>query len=197
MNLYKPRTRNQSQVLLYLKHHFALDACAIWPVSLDGLLLEDQNKKQIAFTCIGNRIAECEIPPVGSKNAVRRFAHLVQQKLPELQKQTFEAKSDLWHTMETTITYQRALGLNDALFRHYLTHLPLSSQQVMFCITGGFVSDEDYRSILLWYLDGHTLDAHLVPGGVDGHGKYIDFAFHPLSPATHIHRFYLSEPNSQ
>lgn len=196
MNFYRTRNLNQYRVMEFLKQRFYLDICIIWPISPDGLLLEDQAGKQIAFTCTENGVIECEVPPAGGKSDVRRFAQLVQQKLPEPQKQTFNAKSDLWHNTKTNITYQQALGLDDTLFRHYLTHEPLSLRQIIFRITGGFVSDEDYRSIQLWYLNGHTLDAHLIPGGVDSQGKYVDFALHPLPPSTSTYRFYLAESNA-
>ena len=191
--MYKPRTISQHKVMEFLKDQFHLDSCLVWPISRNSLLLEDENHDQIAFASNEAGIYECEIPGPGTRTDVRMFYDYLRRKCPEPHQQTFNAKTQLWLNCPIRITYAQALGLGDELFRHYLTHPMMDKEDILRSIVTGMVSMDDYRSMQLWYLDGHTKDTLLLIAGVDGIGQYADMVFHYRTPHAECHQFYLRE----
>ena len=191
--MYKPRTIGQYKVMGFLRDQFHLDSCIVWPISRDGLLLEDQNHDQIAFASDEDGIYECEIPEPGTRTDVRMFHEYLRHKCPEPHQQTFDAKTQLWLTAPIGISYAQALGLGDELFRHYLTYPMMDKEDILRRIATGMVSMDDFRSMQLWYMDGHTKDTLLVIAGIDGIGQYADMVFHYRTPYAECHQFYLRE----
>lgn len=191
--MYKPRTINQFKVMEFLKENFVTDACLISPISRDGLMLEDRNMDRIGFTCHGDTIAECDIPEPGTRGALRMFAEGLRLAYLRAEQQTFEAKTQQWLKCPGLVTYQQALGLDDDLFRHYLKHPMLSEDDVRHLAALGMVSEDVYRSILLWYLDGHCADNHLCVGGVDSTGTCIDLIFRYRQPSAELLQFYIMD----
>lgn len=69
----------------------------------------------------------------------------------------------------------------------------MDKDEILRQISTGFVSQDLYRSIQLWYLNGHAADTFLVISGIDGTGTLIELIFHYQTPAADAHRFYLLE----
>lgn len=191
--MYKPRTIGQFKVLEYLKSQFALDAFLVAPISRDGLMLTDRNEETIAFECCGNTIRQCDVPGPGTRSDMRVFIEYLNYKCPDPKDHTFETKTRLWLDIPVGLSHQQALGLTDDLYYHYLTHEIPDKEYILRHIVDGFVTPEVYRSIQLWYLDGHTMDTYLVIGGIDGIGTLIDLIFSYRTPNAEHHQFYLVE----
>ncbi len=69
----------------------------------------------------------------------------------------------------------------------------MDKEDILRRIATGMVSMDDYRSMQLWYMDGHTKDTLLVIAGIDGFGQYADMVFHYRTPYAECHQFYLRE----
>lgn len=189
--MYKPRTIGQFKVWQFLESQFALEAFLVSPASRNGLMLEDRNQDQIAFEYRNGMIAECPLPRPGTRSDLRMFAEYLNHKCPEPAQQTFDAKTRLWLDSPIVLTHQQALGLNDALYRHYLTHPMLEKEDIQQLLVTGKISTDTYRSIQLWYLDGHAADTRLVISGVDSVGEYGDLIFHYQTPREMYYQFYI------
>ena len=57
--------------------------------------------------------------------------------------------------------------------------------------SSGLVSEDDYRDIQLWYLNGNTAARWLGLLGVDGTGNLYGLTFGYGTPAARTLRFYL------
>lgn len=57
--------------------------------------------------------------------------------------------------------------------------------------SSGLVSEDDYRDIQLWYLDGNTISHWLGPFGVDGTGNLYRLIFGYGTPTARALKFYL------
>lgn len=191
--MYKPHTIPQFKVWEFLQDHFVLDACYVWPLSREGLILEDREGEQIAFAYQDGLVAECELPVPGGAAEQRDFIQLLNAIYPKAGEQTFEAKAGLWLDRPCGLTYPQALGLTAPLLRHYLKFPIPTEAEVLVMTAQGAVTEETYRSILLWYLDGHTAAHHLVIGGVDGYGTFVDLFLHYHQPGMEHIQFYLLE----
>lgn len=191
--MYKPRTIGQFKVMEFLKRSFVLDSLIIAPISRNGLMLMDRNADIIAFELYNGTILQCPVPSPGTLSDMRLFISNLNRKYPDLRSQTFDAKTTLWLETPNSLTYQQALGLTDELYRHYLTHPMMDKDEILRQISTGFVSQDLYRSIQLWYLNGHAADTFLVISGIDGTGTLIELIFHYQTPAADAHRFYLLE----
>lgn len=143
--------------------------------------------EQIAFVSTEDGIAECEVPPPGTSADLRLFHEYLNGKYPKPEQQTFDAKTRLWLESPIPISFAQALGLTDELFRHYLSHPMIDEEEMRRQIVTGSVSISMYRSMQLWYLDGHVKDTLLLIAGVDGIGPYADLIFHYRTPFAESH----------
>lgn len=191
--MYKPRTIGQFKVMEFLKRSFVLDSLIIAPISRNGLMLMDRTEDIIAFEFYDGKIRQCPVPQPGTRSDMRIFISCLNHKHPDLKHQTFDAKTRLWLEMPGGLNHQQALGLTDELYQHYLTHSMLDKEDILRHISSGFITPDVYRSIQLWYLDGHTMDTYLVIGGVDGIGILVDLIFNYRTPMAESHQFYLTE----
>jgi len=81
--------------------------------------------------------------------------------------------------------------LSDELYRHFLSHPMIDEEDAYRLASSGLVSEDDYRDIQLWYLNGNTAARWLGPLGVDGTGNLYRLIFGYGTPAARALKFYL------
>src|SRR5699024_11894341 len=74
---------------------------------------------------------------------------------------------------------------------HFLSHPMIDEDDAYRLASSGLVSEDDYRDIQLWYLDGNTISHWLGPFGVDGTGNLYRLIFGYGTPAARALKFYL------
>jgi len=89
------------------------------------------------------------------------------------------------------LTYQQALGLPDELYRRFLSAPLIKEEDAQRLAASGLVSEDDYRDIQLWYLNGNTAACWLGPLGVDGTGNLYALTFNYGTPRARELKFYL------
>ena len=65
-------------------------------------------------------------------------------------------------------SFRQALGLGPELFRHYLTQQIPDKDEVLRLVSRGYVTVDEYASILLWCLDGHAIGSYVSGNYPDG-----------------------------
>ena len=171
--MYKPHTIEQYKIQRFLDETFAMEHFLVSPLSRTSLLLEDETGEQLAFGFLDDFI--------------RRFRALN----PKPRLRTFEDITRWWLGHPNPLTYQQALGLSDELYRHFLSHPMIDEDDAYRLASSGLVSEDDYRDIQLWYLDGNTISHWLGPFGVDGTGNLYRLIFGYGTPAARALKFYL------
>ena len=189
--MYKPRTVAQFKVMEFLKASFELEEFLIAPLSLNGLMLEDRTGVRIAFVCHNDTILESAIPAPAGRKEVLLFAERLRMAYPRPEEQTFEAKTKLWLDAPGLVTFQQALGLKDDLFRHYLKYTVHSEDVIRSLVASGMVTEEEFHSILLWYLNGNWDGNRLCVSGVDSAGVCVELVLKVHQPDQELFQFYL------
>lgn len=189
--MYKPHTIEQYKIQRFLDDTFAMEHFLVSPLSRTSLLLEDETGEQLAFSFLDDEVREIPLPPPAApeeiKDFIRRFRAL--NLKPRLR--TFEDITRWWLDHPNPLTYQQALGLSEELYRHFLSHPMIDEEDAYRLASSGLVSEDDYRDIQLWYLDGNTISHWLGPFGVDGTGNLYRLIFGYGTPAARALKFYL------
>ena len=161
--MYKPHTIEQYKIQRFLDETFAMEHFLVSPLSRTSLLLEDETGEQLAFGFLDDEVREIPLPPPAAPEEIKDFIRRFRALNPKPRLRTFEDITRWWLGHPNPLTYQQALGL----------------------------SDELYRDIQLWYLDGNTISHWLGPFGVDGTGNLYRLIFSYGTPAARALKFYL------
>lgn len=169
--MYKPHTIEQYKIQRFLDETFAMEHFLVSPLSRTSLLLEDETGEQLAFGFLDDEVREIPLPPPADPEKIKDFIRRFRALNPKPRLRTFEDITRWWLDHPNPLTYQQALGLSDELYRHFLSHPMIDEEDAYRLASSGLVSEDDYRDIQLWYLDGNTISHWLGPFGVDGTGN--------------------------
>lgn len=161
------------------------------PLSRTSLLLEDETGEQLAFGFLDDEVREIPLPPPAAPEEIKDFIRRFRSLNPKPRLRTFEDITRWWLDHPNPLTYQQALGLSDELYRHFLSRPMIDEEDAYRLASSGLVSEDDYRDIQLWYLDGNTISHWLGPFGVDGTGNLYRLIFSYGTPAARALKFYL------
>lgn len=189
--MYRPHTVEQYKIYRFIKERFELEYFLLSPLSRNALMLEDHIGAQIAFCFQDGKVSEIEIPPPADSKEITAFMKWFRALDPPPRLKTFEEITRWWLEHPNPITYQQALGLNNDLYRHYLSHSQLKDNEVLTLVSKGLVTEAEYNSILLWYLDEHRFSCWLGPFGLDGTGDIYRLVTHYNTPKAREYTFYL------
>lgn len=189
--LYKPHTIEQYKIYRFIKEQFELEHFLLSPLSRSALLLEDHTGDRIAFCLQDEKVVETAIPPSAKPEEIKAFMEWFRALEPPPCLKTFEDVTQWWLNHPNPLTYQQALNLNDHLYRRYLSHTQLNDEDVLALVSKGLVTEAEYTSILLWYLDGHRFSCWLGPYGLDGTGDIYRLILHYNRPEAKEYTFYL------
>lgn len=189
--MYRPHTVEQYKIYRFIKERFELEHFLLSPLSRTALMLEDHTGAQIAFCFQDGKISETDIPSPADPKEITAFIKWFRALDPPPRLKTFEEITRWWLEHPNPITYQQALNLNDDLYRHYLSHPQLKDDEVLALVSKGLVTETEYNSILLWYLDGHRFSCWLGPFGLDGTGDIYRLVIHYNTPKAREYTFYL------
>lgn len=189
--MYKPHTIEQYKIQRFLDDTFAMEHFLVSPLSRTSLLLEDETGEQLAFSFLDDEVREIPLPPPADLEKIKDFIRRFRALNPKPRLRTFEDITRWWLDHPNPLTYQQALGLSDELYRHFLSHPMIDEEDAYRLASSGLVSEDDYRDIQLWYLDGNTISHWLGPFGVDGTGNLYRLIFGYGTPAARALKFYL------
>ena len=168
--MYKPHTIEHYKIQRFLDETFAMEHFLVSPLSRTSLLLEDETGEQLAFGFLDNEVREIPLPPPADSEEIKDFIRRFRALDPKPRLRTFEDITRWWLNHPNPLTYQQALGLSDELYRHFLSHSMIEEEDAYRLASSGLISEDDYRDIQLWYLNGNTAARWLGPLGVDGTG---------------------------
>lgn len=189
--MYKPLTIEQYKVYQFLKERFELSHFLLSPVSRSALMLEDHTGERIAFHYQDGTVSESEIPEPAKPEEIKAFLTWFRSLKPRPQAKNFEEVTRWWLNHPNPLNHQQALGLKDELYRYYLSHTQLKEEAVLSLVSKGLVTEDEYKGILLWYLDGHNFSFWLGSLGLDGTGNIYGLITHYLTPQARQYSFYL------
>ena len=189
--MYKPHTIEQYKIQRFLDETFAMEHFLVSPLSRTSLLLEDETGEQLAFGFLDDEVREIPLPPPAAPEEIKDFIRRIRALNPQPRLRTFGDTTRRWLDHPNPLTYQQALGLWDELYRHFLSHSMIEEEDAYRLASSGLISEDDYRDIQLWYLNGNTAARWLGPLGVDGTGNLYGLTFGYGTPAARTLRFYL------
>lgn len=189
--MYRPHTVEQYKIYQFLKEQFVLEHFVLSPLSRSALILEDHTGDRIAFCLHDGEIKETEIPPPAASEEIKAFMEWFRSLEDPPRLKNFEEITRWWLNHPNPLTYQQALGLRDDLYRHFLSNPQLNDDDVLALVLKGLVTESEYASILLWYLDGHRFSCWLGPFGLDGTGDIYRLVIHYNTPQAKEYTFYL------
>lgn len=189
--MYKPHTVEQYKIYQFLKQQFELERFLLSPLSRSALMLEDQTGERIAFRFQDGKVSETELPPPASPEELKSFAAWFRALDPPPRLRSFEDITRWWLDHPNPLTYQQALGLKDDLYRHFLSNPQLDDEDVLSLVSKGLVTESEYNSIRIWYLDGKRFTCWLGPEGLDGTGDIYRLVLHYNTPDAREYTFYL------
>ena len=172
--MYKPCTAAQFRVLEFLRETFDTSLCLIYPASPDALVLEDQLGGRLEFALLDGKVVERPLTPLAGPDDVWLFRESLMYHVPDRNRWTFSVRNALWSSGAFRLSYQQARDLPDGLFRHFL-RTPMLTAEVQRLSKKGTVSEDDFRSIQLWRLAGHTGESALCGPWEDSVGAYVCF----------------------
>lgn len=190
--MFKPHTIEHYKVFQFLKEQFELESCVVSPLSRCALMLEDHTGERIAFAWKNHQVMEIPIPEPASPEEIQTFMEWFRGQEPKPQLRTLEDVYQWWLEHPNPLTLQQALGLSDTFYRHYLTHPLLDDESAWALTENGLVTEEDYRSLQLWYRRQRKSPCcWLGPVGVDGIGNSYCLIRHYRQPEEVRRTFYL------
>ena len=192
--MFKPRTIAQFKVVQFMKqNNFVMDQFVIFPESRTSLRIEDRTGEILILGLRGDTVQEVPAAPVPSNEKSQAFirSYLLDPHCPPLR--DLDDIVEWWHKEDRPISLQQALGLHDDLYRYYQTHEIMDTSQVRAIASQGYVSEEDYLGIRLWYRNGNSSGNWLGSEGVDGTGNRYGIKFHHLTPEEEHLIFYVMD----
>lgn len=189
--MYKPHTIEQYKVQQFLDANFAMEYFLVSPLSRTALLLEDKTGDQIAFGFLDNKVQEILIPPPAKPEDVKKFLRDFRTLDPQPKLRSFEDITHWWLNHPNPLTYQQALCLSDELYRRFLSHPQLREEDCCRLAASGFVTEEEYQDIQLWFFDEGKNYCWLGPLGVDGTGNVYGLTIRYGKPDARKLKFYL------
>lgn len=189
--MYKPHTVEQYKIYQFLKERFELEHFLLSPLSRSALMLEDQTGERIAFRFQNGEVSETELPPPASPEELKAFVAWFRALDPPPRLRSFEDITRWWLNHPNPLTYQQALGLKDDLYRHFLSTPQLDDEGVLSLVSKGLVTESEYNSIQICYLDGNRFTCWLGPEGLDGTGDIYRLVLHYNTPEAREYTFYL------
>lgn len=189
--MYKPHTVEQYKIYQFLKERFELERFLLSPLSRSALMLEDQTGERIAFRFQNGEVSETELPSPASPEELKAFVAWFRALDPPPRLRSFEDITRWWLNHPNPLTYQQALGLKDDLYRHFLSTPQLDDEGVLSLVSKGLVTESEYNSIQIWYLDGNRFTCWLGPEGLDGTGDIYRLVLHYNTPEAREYTFYL------
>ena len=189
--MYKPHTVEQFKVWQFLKERFHLEHFILSPISRKALMLEDKTGECIVFGWDEDAAVEQPLPEPATEETIKAFFLELNARPDRPQLHTIEEVTRWWLANENPLTYQRALGFSDELYRYYLTHKQYTDEELLSIVQKKLVTEEEYMGIKLWYLDGNTGCCWLGPRGVDGTGDIYALILHYHTSRQVEYVFYL------
>ena len=178
------KTFGQRHVLRFLSSHINLSNCRITAASPVGLWVTD-GVHQLCLKSTDGCIQREDDPNSVAPELIEDYGSTARR--------TAATRRGELSRMPRKLALQQVTELPESLFRHFLSHPLLSDVDVRRLVDTGSVNDEDYTSILLWFLASNQFDHILSFGGYDEVGVYIELTFWYNTIHAETFQFYLRE----
>ena len=140
---------------------------------------------------LGREPEDWDITTSAKPEEIKAFLTWFRSLKPRPQAKTFKEVTRWWLNHPNPLNHQQALWLKDELYRYYLSHTQLKEKAVLSLVSKGLITEDEYKGILLWYLDGHNFSFWLGSLGLDGTGNIYGLITHYLTPQARQYSFYL------